>query len=52
MRIASKEFVIKKMTELMISPKKKYSQNFLVNLDVVKDIVDNLKEENICNIKK
>lgn len=50
MRIASKEFVIKKMTELMISPKKKYSQNFLVNLDVVKDIVDNLKEENIIEI--
>lgn len=42
MKIASKEYVIKRMSSLMINPKKKYSQNFLVDYDVVKRSVDNL----------
>ena len=31
MKIASKEFVVKRMTELMITPKKHFSQNFLTD---------------------
>ncbi|MDD6302902.1 MAG: 16S rRNA (adenine(1518)-N(6)/adenine(1519)-N(6))-dimethyltransferase RsmA [Bacillales bacterium] len=42
MKVASKEFVIKKMTELMITPKKHYSQNFLVDYDIVKNAIDEL----------
>ena len=42
MKIASKEFVVTKMTELMITPKKHFSQNFLTDYDVVKDSVDAL----------
>ncbi len=42
MKIASKEYVIKRMSSLMINPKKKYSQNFLVDFDIVKRSVDNL----------
>lgn len=42
MIIASKEYVIKRMTSLLINPKKKYSQNFLTNYDVVKKSVDEL----------
>ena len=42
MKIASKEYVIKRMSSLMINPKKKYSQNFLIDYDVVKRSVDNL----------
>ena len=53
MKIASKEYVIKKLTTLMITPKKKYSQNFLVDYDIVKKSVDELdlkKEEVIIEI--
>lgn len=42
MKIASKEYVIKRLTYLMINPKKKYSQNFLTDYDVVKNSVDSL----------
>lgn len=42
MKIASKEFVVTKMTELMITPKKHFSQNFLTDYEVVKDSVDAL----------
>ena len=42
MKIASKEFVVTKMTELMITPKKHFSQNFLTDSDVVKESVDAL----------
>lgn len=49
MRIASKEFVIKKLVELITTPKKKYSQNFLIDEKTVSDIVDALdvKEDEI-----
>lgn len=40
--ICSREYVIKKMAELMIKPKNKYSQNFLTDYDVVKKSVDSL----------
>ena len=46
MIIASKEYVIKRMTELMINPKKKYSQNFLTSYEVVKESIDALNLEN------
>ena len=42
MIVASKEFVVKKMTELMITPKKKYSQNFLVDHNAVSMAIDAL----------
>ena len=42
MKIASKEFVVTKMTELMITPKKHFSQNFLTDYDVVKESIDAL----------
>ena len=42
MKIASKEYVIKRLTTLMINPKKKYSQNFLTDYDTVKESVDSL----------
>ena len=42
MKIASREYVIKKLVELQITPKKKYSQNFLVDYEVVFDIVNKL----------
>ena len=42
MKIASKEYVVKRMSELMLNPKKKYSQNFLTDYDVVKESVDSL----------
>ena len=42
MKIASKEFVVTKMTELMITPKKHFSQNFLSDYDVVKESIDDL----------
>ncbi|MGN1295861.1 MAG: 16S rRNA (adenine(1518)-N(6)/adenine(1519)-N(6))-dimethyltransferase RsmA [Bacilli bacterium] len=45
MKIASKEFVVKKMTELMITPKKKFSQNFLIDYSTVKDSIDALNIE-------
>lgn len=45
MIIASKEYVIKRMTELMINPKKKFSQNFLTSYEVVKESVDSLHLE-------
>ena len=45
MKIASKEFVVTKMTELMITPKKHFSQNFLTDFEVVKDAVDALNVE-------
>lgn len=49
MPIASREYVIKTMTKLMINPKKKYSQNFLTDEAVVKDSIDslNLKPEEV-----
>lgn len=49
MRIASKEYVIKKLTALMINPKKKYSQNFLTDYETVKESVDalNLKDDEV-----
>lgn len=42
MKIASKEYVVKRMSELMLNPKKKYSQNFLTDYDTVKESVDAL----------
>ena len=42
MKIASKEFVVTKMTELMITPKKHFSQNFLTDFEVVNDAVNSL----------
>lgn len=49
MIIASREYVIKRLTTLMINPKKKYSQNFLTDYQVVVDSVDSLslKEEDV-----
>ena len=43
MKIASKEFVVTKMTELMITPKKHFSQNFLTDFEVVNDAIDALE---------
>lgn len=40
--ICSREYVIKKLTELLAKPQKKYSQNFLVDYDVVKSSIDAL----------
>ena len=40
--IASREFIIKKLAELITEPKKWYSQNFLTDFDVVKKGVDAL----------
>ena len=45
MKIASKEFVIKKMSELMITPKKKFSQNFLTDYPTVVEAIDALEIE-------
>lgn len=45
MHIASREFVIKKLTELMTNPKKKYSQNFLTDYEVVQMAVSSLNKE-------
>lgn len=42
MIVASKEFVVKKMTELMLTPKKKFSQNFLTDYEAVKAAIDSL----------
>ena len=42
MKIASKEFVVTKMTELMITPKKHFSQNFLTDFEAVNDAVNSL----------
>lgn len=53
MKIASKEFVIKKMTELMITPKKKFSQNFLISYQTVVEAIDALhieKDETVIEI--
>lgn len=53
MKIASKEYVIKKLTTLMITPKKKYSQNFLVDYEIVKKSIDELdlkKDEVVIEI--
>ena len=49
MIIASREYVIKRLTTLMINPKKKYSQNFLTDYQVVVDSVDSLslKEDDV-----
>lgn len=44
--IASREYVIKRLVELITHPKKKYSQNFLTNYDVVKKAVDAIKCDN------
>lgn len=52
MIIASKEYVVTKMTELMLTPKKHFSQNFLTDYDVVSSSVDalNVKEEKVIEI--
>ena len=42
MKIASKEYVIKRLTELMITPKKKFSQNFLTDYETVVESVNAL----------
>jgi 16S rRNA (adenine1518-N6/adenine1519-N6)-dimethyltransferase len=42
MKIASKEYVIKRLTELMITPKKKYSQNFLTDYQTVVEAINSL----------
>ena len=49
MKIASKEYVVKRMSELMLNPKKKFSQNFLTDYDTVKESVDalSLNEEDV-----
>lgn len=46
MKVASKEYVIKKLTALMINPKKKYSQNFLIDYQIVKESIDALDLNN------
>ncbi len=51
MRIASKEYVIKKMTELMITPKKKFSQNFLTDYETVVKAIDSLGNDLIQTIE-
>ena len=43
--IASKEFVIRKLTELITNPKKKYSQNFLIDSTPVKKAIDALNKD-------
>ena len=40
--VASREFVIKKLAELITEPKKRYSQNFLTDISVVQKAVDAL----------
>ena len=52
MIIASKEYVVTKMTELMLTPKKHFSQNFLTDYDVVVDSVDalNVNDEKVIEI--
>lgn len=45
--IASREFVIKKLAELIADPKKKYSQNFLTDADVVRGTVAILSEASV-----
>lgn len=40
--IASREFIIKKLAELITEPKKWYSQNFLTDSEIVKKAVDAL----------
>ena len=49
MNIASKEYVVKRLTELMITPKKKYSQNFLTDFETVSSSLDalNVQEDEI-----
>ena len=42
--IASKEYVMKTLTEENIFPKKNFSQNFLIEEDVARDIVTFLGE--------
>lgn len=42
MKIASKEYVVKRLTELMITPKKKFSQNFLTDYETVVDAINAL----------
>lgn len=49
--IASREYVIKTMVSLLANPKKKYSQNFLTDYQVVKDSVASLGDiENVIEI--
>lgn len=43
--IASREFVIKTMVSLLTNPKKKYSQNFLVDYKVVQKAVSSLNPD-------
>ncbi len=52
MIIASKEYVVTKMTELMLTPKKHFSQNFLTDYDVVTSSVDalNVTKEKVIEI--
>lgn len=52
MIIASKEYVVTKMTELMLTPKKHFSQNFLTDYDVVTSSVDdlNVTDEKVIEI--
>ena len=47
MAIASKEFIIKAMSENIINAKKKLSQNFLINEEVVLKTVDELSQNNV-----
>lgn len=50
MAIASKEFIIKAMSENIINAKKKLSQNFLINEEVVLKTVDELSQNNVVEI--
>ncbi len=52
MIIASKEYVVTKMTELMLTPKKHFSQNFLTDYDVVTSSVNalNVTDEKVIEI--
>lgn len=43
--IASREYVIKRLVELITHPKKKYSQNFLTSFDIVKKAVDAIGDD-------
>lgn len=45
MKIASKEYVVRRMTSLMIAPKKKFSQNFLIDESVVEESIEALSIE-------
>ena len=45
MKIASKEYVVTRMTSLMIAPKKRFSQNFLIDESVVNESIDALSIE-------